>query len=58
MVFLTNLVLIGHGMGGRTLMSFLNNYPEYEEIIKGLILLDIAPIDYIIDRSFAWPIEL
>ncbi len=55
---LANLVLIGHGMGGKTLMSFLNNYPEYEEIIKGVILLDIAPKDYITDRSFAWPIEL
>ena len=53
-----NLVLIGHGMGGKVLMSFLNNYPEFEDIVKGVIILDIAPIDYLNERSFAWPTEL
>lgn len=54
---LDNIVLIGHGMGGKALMSFLKNYEE-EEFIKGVVIMDIAPKDYLNDRAFSWPAEL
>ena len=37
-------ILIGHSMGGKTVMHFANQYPEK---VSNLIVLDIAPKSYI-----------
>jgi len=37
-------ILIGHSMGGKTVMHFANQYPEK---VSSLIVLDIAPKSYI-----------
>lgn len=37
-------VLIGHSMGGKTVMQFAHQYPEK---VSGLIVLDIAPKSYV-----------
>ncbi|RLD75988.1 MAG: alpha/beta hydrolase [Bacteroidetes bacterium] len=38
------VVLIGHSMGGKTVMHFANQYPEK---VSNLIVLDIAPKSYL-----------
>ena len=40
---LTNILLIGHSMGGKTAMQFACNYPEQ---VKKLLVADIAPKYY------------
>jgi len=40
---LQDVTLIGHSMGGKTAMTFALNNPE---IVKQLIVIDIAPINY------------
>lgn len=40
---LTNVVLIGHSMGGKTAMTAAAMKPE---IVEKLIVIDIAPVDY------------
>ena len=37
-------VLVGHSMGGKTVMHFAHQYPEK---VSGLIVLDIAPKSYV-----------
>ncbi|MBI5539698.1 MAG: alpha/beta fold hydrolase [Bacteroidia bacterium] len=40
---IVNANLLGHSMGGKTAMHFAKNYPE---LLKSLILIDIAPKNY------------
>lgn len=37
-------VLIGHSMGGKTVMHFAKDYPER---VSGLVVVDIAPVSYL-----------
>lgn len=36
--------LLGHSMGGKTIMSFAMSYPE---MVNGLVVIDIAPVSYL-----------
>jgi pimeloyl-ACP methyl ester carboxylesterase len=40
---ISNPTLIGHSMGGKTIMTFANKYPDK---IKGLVVVDIGPKSY------------
>lgn len=40
---LTNLILIGHSMGGKVAMKLASDHPEY---VDKLIVLDMAPVAY------------
>lgn len=40
---LSEVILIGHSMGGKTAMAFSAKYPSY---VKKLIVIDIAPVVY------------
>lgn len=43
---LDNLILMGHSLGGKIVMSFATLFPEFYSRIKGIIIIDIAPINY------------
>jgi pimeloyl-ACP methyl ester carboxylesterase len=36
-------ILLGHSMGGRTVMTFASKYPE---LVEKLIVVDVAPVSY------------
>lgn len=40
---LRDIVLVGHSMGGKTAMTFAQQWPE---LLKHLVVIDIAPRDY------------
>ncbi|MGE4585990.1 MAG: alpha/beta fold hydrolase [Mangrovibacterium sp.] len=40
---LQKAIIIGHSMGGKTVMAFAADYPE---LIEKLVVVDIAPVDY------------
>lgn len=42
-----NIFLMGHSMGGRVAMNFLSLFPEYHDIVKGAIIIDILPNNYV-----------
>jgi len=42
-LFLTDILLLGHSMGGKTAMKFAQNYPE---LVSKLVVVDIAPKAY------------
>jgi pimeloyl-ACP methyl ester carboxylesterase len=47
---ITRAIILGHSMGGKAAMMFAAEYPE---LIKGLVIADIAPKSYyLIDRPF------
>ena len=43
---LNNIYLLGHSLGGRVVMSFLKNYEDAYERIKGAVIVDILPDSY------------
>ena len=54
-----DIVLIGHGLGGRVMMNLVNDEEDdILERVKAFVLVDSAPIDYLKDGKFAWPTEL
>lgn len=46
---LSNVSLIGHSMGGKTAMLFSIKYPKY---IYKLVIVDIAPVEYVGDHGY------
>lgn len=46
-----NIVLIGHSMGGRVAMEFLSQYPEFHDQIKGAIVVDVLPVNYMNEKN-------
>jgi len=47
-----NLVLLAHSFGARIAMKFALEYPE---LLKGLVIIDMAPHDYHNDSRFSFP---
>jgi esterase len=45
---LTDIVLVGHSMGGKTAMTFAQRWPQ---LLKHLVLIDIGPRQYPIDNQ-------
>ncbi|EAR83774.1 alpha/beta fold hydrolase (macronuclear) [Tetrahymena thermophila SB210] len=44
---LKDLILLGHSMGGRTIMAALNDYPNFlSDRVKGVIIVDVMPSSY------------
>ncbi len=42
-LYLSNAILIGHSMGGKTTMLFTQQYPH---LVKGQVIIDISPASY------------
>lgn len=47
---LNNLIVIGHSLGGKTAMTFTHRYPN---LVKQLVVIDIAPVAYLHNRHTA-----
>lgn len=47
---LTDLILIGHSLGGKTAMRFAHQFPQH---VQKLVVIDIAPVHYISNRHDA-----
>jgi pimeloyl-ACP methyl ester carboxylesterase len=47
---ISNLVILGHSMGARVTMAFSHMYPE---LLKGAVIVDMAPYDYSSDPRFS-----
>ena len=43
---LKNLIIMGHSLGGKVLMSMATAFPEIYPFVKAIIIMDIAPINY------------
>ena len=48
---LKNLIIMGHSLGGKVLLSLSTSFPEIYDYIKGIIIVDIAPINYFKDTT-------
>ena len=48
---LKNLVLIGHSLGGKVLMSMATDYPDIHSFVKSVVIMDIAPVNYYKDPT-------
>lgn len=46
---LKNLIILGHSLGGKVLLSLATAFPEIYQFIKGIIIIDIAPVNYFKD---------
>lgn len=44
---LSQLILVGHSLGGKTAMTFAHHYPDY---VEKLVVIDIAPVIYTQNR--------
>lgn len=50
--YLSNVILMGHSMGGRAIMSALQHYSSsLESRVKGVIIVDISPANLIANRT-------
>lgn len=49
---LRNVILLGHSLGGRTILSAMKNYrTSLESAVKGVVICDISPGSLITDRT-------
>ena len=48
---LKNIVLMGHSLGGKVLMSLATDYPDIYPFVKSMIIVDIAPVNYFNDAT-------
>ena len=49
---LRNVILMGHSLGGRAIMSALQHYSkQLDHFLKGVIIVDISPGNLITERT-------
>lgn len=46
---LQNLIIMGHSLGGKVVMSIATSFPELYSSLKGVVIMDVAPINYFKD---------
>lgn len=52
---LGNLIVMGHSLGGKVAMAIATCFQEIHEGLKGVVILDIAPVDYYRDPVRKYP---
>jgi len=48
---LKNLIIMGHSLGGKVLMSLASDFPELYPYVRSMIIMDIAPVNYYKDPN-------